>query len=153
MPRKAISCGGNSKLSKVTSATFAALIAFWLSAYPACAETTVHGTADAVRVEADGSPLAEIFSRLGVVDLRYQGSAVPGRVVTGTYSGSLAQVLARLLDGVSYFTRKNGNLTILTIINADSGRANAAVAPPVPQPGAQQANTGGRRGPIILTEP
>jgi hypothetical protein len=139
-------------LSHVTSAIFAALLAFWLGADLAYAETTVRGTADAVRVEAVGAPLDEILSRLGAVDLRYQGSAVPVRIVTGTYSGSLSQVLARLLEGISYFTRKNGNLTILTIINADSGRANAAVAPAVRQPGAQPADTGQRRSLIPESE-
>jgi len=131
-------------LSHVVWSTVAllSLIALWLSADPARAETTVRGTADAVRVEAVGAPLAEILSQLGAVNLRYEGSAVPARIVTGTYSGSLSQVLARLLDGTSYVTRKNGNLTILTIINANSGGANAAIAPAIQQPAAQPANAG-----------
>ena len=84
------------------------------------------------------------------------------RIVTGTYSGSLSQVLARLLDGTSYVTRKNGNLTILTIINANSGGANAAIAPAIQQPAAQQpaaqqpaaqpANAGQRRSLIPESE-
>jgi hypothetical protein len=148
------SCEWKLPLSHVVSSTVAllSLIALWSSADPARAETTVRGTADAVRVEAVGAPLAEILSRLGAVNLRFEGSAVPARIVTGTYSGSLSQVLARLLDGTSYVTRKNGNLTILKIINADGGGANAAIAPAVQQPGAQPANTGQRRSIIPESE-
>lgn len=127
-------------------------ITLGLSGGSAHAETAVSGTADAVTVNAVGAPLAEVLSQLGAVNLRYEGSAVPARTVSGTYSGSLSQVLARLLDGTSYVTKKNGKLTILKIINADSGRANAATAPAVQQPGTQPANPGQRRSLIPESE-
>jgi hypothetical protein len=144
-------------LSQVVSSAIAllSLIALGLSGDPARAETTVRGTADSVRVEAVGAPLAEVLSQLGAVNLRYEGSAIPARTVTGTYSGSLSQVLARLLDGTSYVTRKNGNLTILKIISADSGRANAAIAPAAPRPGTPgtpPVNAGQRRSLIPESE-
>jgi hypothetical protein len=80
-----------------------------------------------LRVEAVNAPLSEVLSQLSTINLRYQGAALPERIVTGTYSGSLSQVLARLLDGSSYVTYPKGNGIILTIVRSERGRAPAGI--------------------------
>jgi len=58
---------------------------------------------------------------------------VPDRAVNGTYSGSLTQVLSRLLDGYNYFIRHTGTEIEMTVVGRRGDHA-AAVARPRPTP-------------------
>src|SRR5437763_16282520 len=70
---------------------------------PAGAETTIEGPADDVQLQAENASITEIFGALSArFNLTYNVVPNGGRVFTGLYSGSLREVLARILAGNDY---------------------------------------------------
>src|SRR5262249_48681349 len=70
----------------------------------AIAEVSISGTPDAVRVEARQASVDEVLQALSTsFKLRYSATGAIGGVVTGTFSGRLPSVVARILDGRNYF--------------------------------------------------
>jgi hypothetical protein len=90
----------------------------------ATAEVRVSGTAKAVNVTAQDATLDDILRALQAnFKFQYQGGALPNPV-SGTYSGSLRSVIARLLTGHNYVTRETNSELIVTLVGA-SGVATA----------------------------
>jgi hypothetical protein len=99
---------------------------------PAHAEVRVNGETSALRIDAEQSNAAEILSALeSSVDLRVHTSIALDRPVNGTFAGSLAQILPRVLDGYNFVTRRQGLTTEVIIVGTRGDRAIAA-APPRP---------------------
>src|SRR3954462_6888021 len=68
-----------------------------------CAEVRVQGGAAALQIEARSSQVAEVLGELGkTLQVRVRTSVALDKIISGTYSGSLNQVLSRLLDGYNY---------------------------------------------------
>ncbi len=84
----------------------AILLAALFHAQSVRAEARISGEPDAVRVEARDASVDEVMAALvASFDLRYRSPASLTRRVTGTYEGSLQQVVGRLLDGYNFVLR------------------------------------------------
>jgi hypothetical protein len=112
----------------------AALAAVIVTAGTVHAEVRVNGDARAVQVDATRSNVAEVLSALETAyGLRVNTSTALERPVGGTFTGSLAQILSRMLEGYNYFIRHQATKIEVTIIGLQGDRA-AALARPRPPP-------------------
>jgi hypothetical protein len=74
------------------------------------AETHVVGESAALRVDVQNATLQEVLTALRAsFGLQYKISTDLNRSVSGTYSGSLREVITRLLNGYDFFVRKVGD--------------------------------------------
>jgi hypothetical protein len=98
-----------------------------LAPLPALASTQVHGTPDAVSVEANNATIEEILGGLGkTFDLKYQSTGKLEKQLTGTYRGSLQRVVTRVLEGYNFIVKsRNGTLEI-TVLAPQPTSADAA---------------------------
>jgi hypothetical protein len=112
----------------------AALAIVIVTAATVHAEVRVNGDARAVQVDATRSNVAEVLSALETeYGLRLNTSTALERPVSGTFTGSLAQILSRILEGYDYFIRHQATQIEVTITGLQGDRA-AAVARPRPPP-------------------
>jgi hypothetical protein len=106
---------------------YAALLGAALAIAPsgASAAARITGTADSVVVRAQDAPLADILSGLGHnFNLRYRSSVALNAPISGTYQGTLRQVVTRLLDGYSFIVKSGPGGIELTVL----GGKNAPIA-------------------------
>jgi hypothetical protein len=81
------------------------------------ADVRVSGDLGAVQVDTSRSNVAEVLSALeSAFRLRVNTSIVVDKSIGGTYSGSLAQVLPRILQGYNYVIRSQPTEIEVTII-------------------------------------
>jgi hypothetical protein len=110
---------------------------------PAAAEVRISGTAKAVNVTAQDATIDDILRALQAnFKFHYKGGALPNPV-SGTYSGSLRSVIARLLTGHNYVTRETNSELIVTLVGASGVAANSSKnfnpdTEPAPPPNAPQ---------------
>jgi hypothetical protein len=99
----------------------------------AVAELRVRGSAEAVRIEARDTSVAEILSALSrTLNMHYQSSANLDKRLSGTYSGPLSRVLARVLDGYNFVLKTDNGSIALTVLGPPNAAA-AIAAPSVPK--------------------
>jgi len=102
------------------------------------AETHVAGEPAALRVEAQNASLQEVLTALRTsFGLQYRISTDLNRSVSGSYNGSLREVITRLLDGYDFFVRKVGDDLEVVVVgfSASSGTApKPDVAAPIRRP-------------------
>jgi hypothetical protein len=111
-----------------------AVVIVTVTAVTAHAEVRVNTDATAVRIDATQSNVVEVLAALeSTFRLRVSTSVVLDKAVSGTFTGSLAQVLSRLLQGYNYFIRRRANEIEVTVIGLQGDRV-AAVARPRPPP-------------------
>lgn len=68
------------------------------------AEVSVRGDRAAVQLEASKAPLSEVLSALeSSFSIRHRTSVPLDQSISGTYRGSVRQVLSRLLGGFNYY--------------------------------------------------
>ena len=92
-----------SSLAGSLAVTASALL---FSAQAGRAEILVQGDATDVRLEATQAPVDEILVALGkTYNVRYRTTIALDRPITGTYSGPLSRVIARVLEGYDYVAR------------------------------------------------
>jgi hypothetical protein len=97
--------------------------------FPARAEVKVAGTPAAARLVADHDGIADAFAAMAAAfNVRYRTSAPLDGVISGTYAGSLNEVIARVLAGYSYVVRHVDEATEIVIV----GRHGAQAAAPQP---------------------
>jgi hypothetical protein len=99
-------------------------------------------------VEAQDSSIQEILVLLNRdVNLQYRVPVDLSSRVTGTYKGSLAQVVRRLLDGRNFVVESNpGGLAVTVFgVNGAAAQPNTAASGPVPRPAAQNPAVWSRR--------
>jgi hypothetical protein len=88
------------------------------------AEVRVNGDASALQVAATESNVAEVLSALeSAFRLRLKTPIVLDRAIGGTFTGSLAQILPRMLEGYDYFIRWQANEIEVTVIGLKGERA------------------------------
>jgi hypothetical protein len=107
-------------------------IATAIGSIAARAEVLVEGDAAALRVYARESQVAEVLSALGSMQVRVRTSIALDKVVSGTYSGSLRQVLARVLEGYNYVIKPLDTTAEVVVIGVRGERAIAANPPSSP---------------------
>ena len=105
------------------------------AATDASAEVHVEGNLSALRVSASGDALSDVLSAFGTrLPVRYR-TAIPLNVeINGAYSGSLSQVISRLLDGYNYVIENDHELTEIIVLGK-----NGEVAIPPKAPAAKGA--------------
>jgi hypothetical protein len=109
------------------------LAAFYSSA--SAADVRIQGSADEVRVEARDVTASEILAALGArFALSYRG-ATGTRRVTGTFEGTLNDVVKRVLGGYDYVINRTGDGLEVTVLGLES---STATPPPRPTPRGRQ---------------
>jgi hypothetical protein len=99
-------------------------------ATPASAEVNVEGTADAVRVTTARDPISDVLSALAPFNVRYRTAIPLDKAAQASYSGSVGEVLSRLLDGYNYVIKRNQQTTEVLVLG---GGGQVAVPPPAPK--------------------
>jgi hypothetical protein len=96
----------------------------------AAAEVHVEGNPSALRVTARGDMLSDVLSAFGrLFPVKYRTAVRLDAEISGTYSGSLSQVVSHLLDGYNYVIKNDQDLTEIIVFGS---RGEAAVPPKVP---------------------
>jgi hypothetical protein len=96
---------------------------------PSLAEMRVRGSPEAVRIEARDSSVAEILSALSsAFNMRYQSSANLDKRLSGTYTGPLSRVLARILDGYNFVVKTDNGTLAVTVLGPPNGGAAPAAS-------------------------
>jgi hypothetical protein len=97
------------------------------------ADVRVRGDAQAVQVDATRSNVAEVLSALeSAFGLRVNTSMALDRSVSGTYTGSLPQILSRVLQGYNYFIRQQAAQIEVTVIGLQGDNVVVAHRPRLP---------------------
>lgn len=101
---------------------------------PAYCEVSVRGTVAAVRLEAERAPLPEVLGALGAsLGLRYDAFiAIDDAVVAGTYSGTLQEVLGRVLAGFNYLIKTQAGSVEVIIVGRPGDPPPPIAAEPSP---------------------
>jgi hypothetical protein len=134
----------------------------------ALADVRVTGPADAIQVEAQDAPLSEVLTALGATsELHDPNTTNLSRPLTGTYTGSVGEIISRLLAGYDYIVKKSdGRLTIMIYGMSTTTRIDPTATTPAqniaqnnvpettPTPAANVAAKPHRRAvPVIATQP
>jgi hypothetical protein len=102
---------------------------------PASAKTEVEGRPDAVRLSAEEASVSEVLAALAArFNLTYTPSPEFDRAVGGVYSGTLQQVLARILDGHDYVANFSVNGIEIQVLGRSGTIARPSDVPPLPGP-------------------
>ena len=157
-------CGGSqgsrAEKPRVWAAVFAAVIGSMPC--PASAVSAIEGQADAVKLRAENASIREVLDALSAkFKVSYK---VPPNLInnmTGEYSGTLNQVLARVLDGNDYVVETSEDGVKILVLGASGGHASpgssvtTVAALPAPasreQPIAPPAP--GSRPPLVSSSP
>jgi hypothetical protein len=99
-------------------------------ATPAFAEVSVEGTAESVRVTTARDPISDVLSALATFNVRYRTAIPLDKAAQTSYSGSVREVLFRLLDGYNYVIRRNQQTTEVIVLG---GSGQVAIPPPAPK--------------------
>jgi len=101
------------------------------AAMAARAEVRIAGTAAALRVSTSQDTIADVLSALSAsFKLRYRTAVPLSAVADSTYSGSVRQVIARLLDGYSYLLKVDQEATEVIVLGSGG---QVAIPPPAPK--------------------
>lgn len=100
-------------------------------ATPVHAVVKVEGTITALRVTTEKDAVSDVLSALAATfNLRYRTSVRLDAAASSTYSGSLGEVIGRLLDGYSYVIKKDQDAFEVVVVGNNGGRPIAVQAPP-----------------------
>jgi hypothetical protein len=114
----------------------AVLLAWCLSCRPSAAEVRLSGTPDHVVLRVNDATIAEILAALGAeFDLEVKLKGTTARKFTGVYSGSVRQVLSRLLTGENYVLRSAADGMSMVLFGSsatDSTAAQSSLPPTAP---------------------
>jgi hypothetical protein len=138
---------GHRYRSLLCSATAAIALGFALAMNPtlALAETQISGKSDAVSVKAQDASVEEILVALAnAFDVQFRSSADLEKRLTGTYKGSLQQVVSRILAGYTFFVKSDETGLEITLLGL--GKTIAVV-------GASSASKVAMRRADATTEP
>jgi hypothetical protein len=121
------------------SAAIIVAAALGLAQTPVLAGAKISGSPEAVTLVAQDSSIEEILVALGRdFNVQYRSSADLNRHITGTYHGSLRQVVTRILDRYSFVVASSGGGIKVTVFGKQNARANnggpplAAASGPAP---------------------
>jgi len=106
-----------------------AVLACALSA-AARAEVRIEGTPAALQITTRQDAVADVLAALATtLDVKYRSAVPLDRAANAAYTGSLREVIARLLEGYNYVLRNEQDRTEVVVF----GRRGEAAAPP-PKP-------------------
>ena len=102
------------------------------------AEVLVDGGRDEMQVRVENDTVGHVLEALGQnVSLRYRSAAPLNKVIGGSFSGSLEQVLSRVLAGYDFVVRYNMQGVEIFVV----GESGAAPTPPPPIEASPQPQT------------
>jgi hypothetical protein len=109
-----------------------------LSATQADAEVRVDGGRDEMQVRVENDTVGHVLETLGQnVSLHYRSAAPLNKVIGGSFSGSLEQVLSRVLAGYDFAVRYNLQDVEIFVV----GESGVAPIPPPPVENSPQPQT------------
>jgi hypothetical protein len=82
----------------------------------------IKGAVTAPELDVHQATLADVMTALRRFNIRCQSSVALNDAVSGTYAGSLDQVLSRVLDGYNYTIRHKPNSTSSSLAGVENGR-------------------------------
>jgi hypothetical protein len=98
----------------------------------AAAEVRVEGSPAAVRVTTSQDAIADVLSALAVnFNVQYRTAIALDAAANPSYSGSVGQVIARLLDGYNYIIKRDQESTEVVVFGK---RGEMAIPPKAPPP-------------------
>lgn len=101
-----------------------------LNVGPAFALTDIQGAADNLRVKAEDATIVEILGALsGRFKFTYTVRSHSGRTLNGTYSGTLSETLARVLDGNDYIVASSVNSLDIVVLGPSNATTGVAQLP------------------------
>jgi hypothetical protein len=132
MQLQTLACIPDKRRASVMRPAFTCCVLLYVLAFVtpmrAHSEILLEGSAAAVRLHATQVPIGEILAALrNEYGLRYRASIDLGRPVTGTFSGSLQQVVIRVLDGYDYVVKTSANSVEIALLQ-DRGAASVRAA-------------------------
>ena len=99
---------------------------------PAKAASEVQGDPNDMRLLVENASTEEALQALaGSFGLVYSLPANSGRTLTGTYSGTLRQVLARILDRTDYILKVSDGTVEVVVLGPSGGSSVVSVSQPV----------------------
>jgi hypothetical protein len=111
------------------------------SATQADGEVVVDGGRDEMQVRVENDTVGHVLEALGQnVSLHYRSAAPLNKVIGGSFSGSLAQVLSRVLAGYDFVVRYNMQGVEIFVVG-ESGAAPTPLRPIEASPRPQTAST------------
>ncbi len=114
----------------IFSAVFGAVLAAMPG--PASAASEVQGRLEDMQLRTENASTREVLEALSAkFKLRYKLPPNIGRNLTGLYSGTLHQVLGRVLDGNDYIVKVSDNGVEVVILGMSGGTARAPSAPTI----------------------
>ncbi len=97
----------------------------------AAASVQVEGTPATLRITTDHDAVDQVLAALAAtLKVKYRSAIRLESAAHATYSGSLREVIARLLDGYNYVVRNNEDVTEIIVL----GRRGEVAIPPKPAP-------------------
>jgi hypothetical protein len=115
---------------------------------PGLAEIQVRGSPDAVTIKARDTSVEDVLAALSrAFGVHYQLSVNLDKRLSGTYEGSLPQVLTRILQGYNFILKTDNRSIVVTVVGAPNSLAanisppglSASGAPRAPAPELQQS--------------
>ncbi len=134
-------------------------IAYALAAAPAMADTQVRGNPQAASVQAQNATVEEILVALSnEFNVQFRSSADLNKRLTGTYEGSLQQVVSHVLKGYDFVVKSGTGGVEITLLGAGKstkviGGAAAAKSERRPDTGTSSAGTFGAAAGTVLPVP
>jgi hypothetical protein len=119
------------------ASALAVLLSVLAAAVPTvtCAEVNVAGTDAALSIVAHQDSVQSVLSVLTQrFNVRYRTYISLERYISGTYSGSLMEVISHLLDGYNYLVRRNGAIVDITVLGRPGERPIRAKTNPIAAP-------------------
>jgi hypothetical protein len=117
----------------------------WVTPTTVFAGAQVHGSSEAVTIEAQNTSIEEILATIGKsFDVHYQSSVNLEKQITGTYQGSLPQVLARVLEGYNFIAKTNKERVEIRVFGSRLAPAVAKASP---------NSTGSKAAPALAASP
>jgi hypothetical protein len=95
----------------------------------AFAQVQVHGTPEAVSIEANNTSIEDVLATLGTAfDVHYRSSVNLEKRLNGTYEGSLPKVMRRILNGYSFVVKTgDGGIEVTVIGTSDASLATGTL--------------------------
>lgn len=98
-----------------------------LGAASSSAEVRVSGDATALRVDAVDAQVIQVLSALrSALHIKVIAGIAPDKAVSGSYSGSLGQVLRNLLEGYNYVVMAHDGQIEIVVLGRHGDQAIAA---------------------------
>jgi hypothetical protein len=108
-----------------------AVMAAAISPWEVKAEVLVTGNPDSVEVRAEEARADEVLLALGkVFNVRYRTSAEMDRSITGTYRGTLQEVISRVLETYNFIVKNSPeSIEVVVLSVRDKGSSLASTTP------------------------